>query len=43
MRKLMFAVMFVVAALVVGCDDYNAPSSLRTAFYDRYPTAVDVE
>lgn len=39
----MFAVMFVVAALVVGCDDYNAPSSLRTAFYDRYPTAVDVE
>lgn len=44
MRKLMFAViLFVVAAMVVGCDDYKAPTSLRSAFYDRYPTAVDVE
>lgn len=44
MRKLMFAVVaLVVAATMVSCDDYNAPQSLRSAFYDRYPTAVDVE
>lgn len=44
MRKLVFALVAVLATtLVVGCDDYNAPSSMRQAFAERYPTAVDVE
>ena len=44
MRKLMFAAFAVVAALgLFACDDYDAPTSLRHAFYDKYPNAVDVE
>lgn len=45
MRKFAFTfVAFVVAALMLSCsDDYDAPTSMRNAFYDRYPTAVDVE
>lgn len=44
MRKFVFAFIAVIATvLVVGCDDYNAPTSLRKAFTERYPTAVDVE
>jgi hypothetical protein len=44
MRKFIFAAFAAVAALgLFACDDYNAPTSLRHAFYDKYPTAVDVE
>lgn len=43
MRRLMFAIMAVVALTVVGCDHYNAPTSIRNAFSTEYPTAVDVE
>ncbi len=44
MRKLLFATIMLVAALgVTSCDDYHAPASMRNAFYDRYPNAVDVE
>lgn len=44
MRKLMFAVFAVVAALgLFACDDYDAPTSMRNTFYDQYPSAVDVE
>ena len=40
----MFAAFAVVAALgLFACDDYDAPTSLRHAFYDKYPNAVDVE
>lgn len=44
MRKLIFATFAVVAALgLFACDDYNAPVSMRNAFKEQYPTAVDVE
>lgn len=43
MRRLMFAIMAVVALTVVGCDHYDAPTSIRNAFSSEYPTAVDVE
>lgn len=43
MRRLMFAIMAVVALTVVGCDHYDAPTSIRNAFSTEYPTAVDVE
>ncbi|MBR5865938.1 MAG: PepSY-like domain-containing protein [Alistipes sp.] len=44
MRKLMFAAIAAVVALALyACDNYDAPTSLRNAFYDKYPTAVDVE
>lgn len=44
MRRLLFAAVAFVAALgFVACDKYNAPTSMRKAFYDLYPTAVDVE
>lgn len=44
MRKLLFAlIMFVTALGFVACDDYNAPTSMRNAFSERYPNAVDVE
>ncbi len=44
MRKLLFATIMLVAALgFVACDDYNAPTSTRSAFNERYPNAVDVE
>ena len=44
MRKLIFATFAVVAALgLFACDDYNAPGSMRNAFKEQYPTAVDVE
>lgn len=43
MRRLMFAIMAVVALAVVGCDHYDAPTSIRNAFSTEYPTAVDVE
>ena len=40
----MFAVIAAVVALALyACDNYDAPTSLRNAFYDKYPTAVDVE
>jgi uncharacterized lipoprotein NlpE involved in copper resistance len=39
----MFAIMAVVALTVVGCDHYDAPTSIRNAFSTEYPTAVDVE
>lgn len=40
----MFATFMLVAALgFVACDDYNAPTSTRAAFNERYPNAVDVE
>lgn len=44
MRKLIFATFAVVASLgLFACDDYNAPVSMRNAFKEQYPTAVDVE
>ena len=44
MRKVLFAVLtFVATTLVVSCDHYNAPQSLRNAFNEKYPNAVDVE
>ncbi|MBR5853975.1 MAG: PepSY-like domain-containing protein [Alistipes sp.] len=43
MRRLMFAIMAVVALTVVGCNHYDAPTSIRNAFSTEYPTAVDVE
>lgn len=43
MRRLMFAIMAMVAIAIVGCDHYNAPTSIRNAFSTEYPTAVDVE
>ena len=43
MRRLMFAIMAMVAIAIVGCDHYNAPTSIRNAFSSEYPTAVDVE
>jgi hypothetical protein len=44
MRKLMFAVAACVAAFALfACDHYKAPASMRSAFYEKYPTAVDVE
>lgn len=40
----MFAAIAAVVALALyACDNYDAPTSLRNAFYDKYPTAVDVE
>ena len=35
--------MAVVALTVVGCNHYDAPTSIRNAFSTEYPTAVDVE
>ena len=44
MRKILFAAIAFIASLgFVACDDYDAPTSMRNAFYDQYPTAVDVE
>jgi hypothetical protein len=44
MRKFIFAAFAAVVALgLFACDDYNAPTSLRSAFNEKYPTAVDVE
>lgn len=44
MRKFIFTAFAVVAALgLFACDNYDAPTSLRNAFSDKYPTAVDVE
>ena len=43
MRKLIFAMITFVAVAAVGCDDYNAPESLRSSFDTQYPTAIDVE
>lgn len=44
MRKFMFAAFAVVVALgFVACDNYKAPASMRNAFYEKYPQAVDVE
>lgn len=43
MRRLMFAIMAMVAIAIVGCDHYDAPTSIRNAFSTEYPTAVDVE
>lgn len=37
------AIASVVALALYACDNYDAPTSLRNAFYDKYPTAVDVE
>ena len=40
----MFAAFAVVVALgFVACDNYKAPASMRNAFYEKYPQAVDVE
>ena len=40
----MFAAIAAVMALALyACDNYDAPTSLRNAFYEKYPTAVDVE
>lgn len=40
----MFAAIAAVVALALyACDNYDAPTSLRNAFYEKYPTAVDVE
>ena len=40
----MFAAIAAVVALALyACDNYDAPTSLRNAFSDKYPTAVDVE
>lgn len=44
MRKLIYAAFAIVVALgLFACDDYKAPTSLRSAFAERYPNAVDVE
>ena len=44
MRKLIYATFAIVVALgLFACDDYKAPTSLRSAFAERYPNAVDVE
>lgn len=44
MRKIMFALVAVVAVFAVGCDDnYNAPQSTRSAFKAQYPNAYDIE
>lgn len=43
MRRLMFAIMTVVALAIVGCDHYDAPTSIRNTFSSEYPSAVDVE
>ena len=44
MKKIMFALMAVVALFAVGCDDdYNAPQATRSEFKTQYPNAVDVE
>lgn len=44
MKKIMFALMAVVAVFAVGCDDdYNAPQATRSEFQTQYPNAVDVE
>lgn len=44
MRRLLFAALTLVfASLVASCDHYNAPESLRNAFNEKYPNAVDVE
>lgn len=45
MRKFAFGfVALMVAMLTVACnDDFDAPTSMRNAFYEQYPNAVDVE
>lgn len=46
MRKFAFGflVLAIVTTLAPSCnDDYNAPRSMTNAFYNSYPTAVDVE
>jgi hypothetical protein len=43
MRRLLFAIIGLAAVVGVGCEDYNPPQSLRTAFNGEYPNAVDIE
>ena len=44
MKKIMFAVVALMAVMAVGCDDdYNAPEATRSEFQTQYPDATHVE
>lgn len=44
MKKTILALLAIVATLfITSCNDYKAPTSMRQAFSERYPNAVDVE
>ena len=45
MKNIIYTFVFLVAAFgATSCsDDYNAPTSTRNEFINKYPNAVDVE